>query len=144
MRRINEAGLSLIKSFEGCRLLAYQDQKGIWTVGVGHVGPEVEPGLEITPEEADELLQADLSKAERAVENWVSQPLTDNQFGALVAFVFNVGPGNFAKSTLLRCLNEGDYSGAAAQFLRWVYVGQEISQGLVRRRQAEMKLFLTS
>lgn len=144
MRRINEAGLSLIKSFEATRLLAYQDQKGIWSIGTGHVGPEVQPGLEITPAEADELLQADLSRSEKAVDRFVDVPLTDNQFAAVVCFVFNVGEGNFAKSTLLRCLNEGDFSGAATQFMRWVYAGQEISEGLVRRRKAEQKLFLTS
>ncbi len=143
-QRINQAGLELIKQFEGLRLTAYQDSGGVWTIGYGHTGPDVRPGMTITRARAEQLLENDLREFERGVSRLVRVPLNSNQFSALVSFAFNVGLGNLQGSTLLRLLNRGDYAGAAAQFGRWVRVGSQVLAGLVRRRHAERQLFLTA
>lgn len=144
--KINADGLKLIEHFEGFREAAYQDQRGIWTIGYGHTGPEVHSGLVITQEEANELLALDLNGAEKAVEHLVSVPLTSNRFSALVSFVFNLGAGAFAGSTLRKLINQGHFESAANQFPVWDKVRiKGIPQsvlGLQRRRQAERTLFL--
>jgi len=134
-------GLSLTESFEGLVLTAYQDQVGVWTVGYGHTGSDVTPGLTITQEQAQDLLAQDVSGAVACVNNAVTVSLTQNQFDALVDFVFNLGCGAFTGSTLLRNLNAGDFAGAAAQFNRWDRAGGQVVAGLLRRRQAETALF---
>ena len=140
-RQINQAGVELLKQAEGLRLTAYKDPVGIWTIGYGSTR-NVKPGMRISAEEAEQLLKMDLWRFERAVEVLVKVPLTDNQFSALVSFAYNVGEGALAKSTLLRKLNAGDYKGAAKEFGRWVKAGGTTLPGLVRRRKAEMQLFL--
>lgn len=142
MRRINDAGLAILKSFETCQLRAYKDQGGIWTIGWGHTGPEVVEGLEIDAGTAESLLLADLSTAENAVLNFVKIPLTDNQFSSLVVFVFNVGINAFIHSKMLFLLNE--QCSCADQFDEWIHVHGKISNGLVKRRSAEKDLFLTT
>lgn len=141
--RTNEAGLNLIREFEGCRLTAYRDIVGIWTVGYGHTGPDVYEGLTIDPEQANELLQKDLERFETGVTGLVKVPLNSNQFSALVCFSYNVGLGNLKASTLLRCLNFHNYSDAAREFTRWSKAGGKVVEGLLRRRQAESQLFST-
>jgi len=123
------------------RLTAYQDSVGVWTIGYGHTGSDVRPGLTITQEQASALLQQDVAGAVAAVNRLVTVTLTQNQFDALVDFTFNEGQGNLASSTLLRELNAGNTAGAAAQFLVWVYAGGVQLPGLVKRRQAEAALF---
>ncbi|WP_440216300.1 lysozyme [Chromobacterium piscinae] len=139
--KTNAAGISLIKQFEGVRLAAYQDMVGVWTIGYGHTGPEVKAGMAITQQQADQLLAADLETFEAGVGRTVTVPLNANQFSALVSFSYNLGLGNLRSSTLLRLLNQGDYAGAAAQFLRWNRAGGQVVAGLTRRRQAEQALF---
>lgn len=134
-------GLALTEQFEGCRLTAYQDQVGVWTIGYGHTGPEVCAGLTVTLEQASALLQKDVSNAAEFVNKAVMVALTQEEFDALVDFVFNLGAGAFAKSTLLRMLNAGDYAAAAAQFAAWDRAGGVVVAGLLRRRQAETALF---
>jgi lysozyme len=134
-------GVALTEQFEGCKLTAYQDVKGVWTIGIGHTGPEVVPGLTITQAQAQTLLVNDLSGAAACVNNAVSVPLSQQQFDALVDFVYNVGPGAFETSTLLKNLNAGDFAGAAAQFDVWDHAGTVVVPGLLRRRQAETALF---
>lgn len=141
-RRINAAGLELIKSFEGFRAEAYKDSVGVWTIGWGST-KGVKAGMRISTDEAEARLREDLREAESAVERLVKVPLTDNQFAALVSFVFNVGAGNFSKSTLRKKLNQGSYSNAAMEFPRWNKAGGKVLHGLTRRRQAEWKLFLS-
>ena len=141
MRRINKAGLDLIKSFEGLRLKAYKDAVGVWTIGYGHTKTAT-PGTVISEPEAEALLRNDLAEAQGAVERLVKQPLTDNEYAALVSFVFNLGSGNLSRSTLLRRLNVGDRKGAADQFLVWNKAGGKVLAGLTRRRQAERTLFM--
>lgn len=134
-------GLALTEQYEGCRLTAYQDQVGVWTIGYGHTGADVTPGLTITQVQAEALLAKDVFAATRFVNTMVKLPLTQCEFDALVDFVFNLGPGNFARSTLLTALNAGDFARAAAQFECWDQAGGVVVAGLLRRRQAELGLF---
>jgi lysozyme len=139
--RTGARGLDLIKSFEGLRLSAYRDSVGIWTIGYGHT-KGVKPGDTITVEQANDFLREDLRDAERAVNDLTFLNLTQSQFDALVSFTFNLGRGNLQASTLLRRVNEGDFEGAAEEFLRWTKAGGKVLPGLVRRREAERALFL--
>lgn len=146
-RRINAAGLEIVKHFEGVRLKAYQDSVGVWTIGYGHTSsagaPNVTPGLTITQAEAESILKKDLGIFEKGVTDALRVSVNDNQFSSLVSFSFNVGLGNLRSSTLLRKLNGGDTSGAANEFTRWTYAGGQQLPGLVRRRNAERALFLS-
>lgn len=141
-KQINREGFKLLSTFEGCELTAYDDGGGVWTIGYGHTGDDVFPGLTISQTQAEELLRIDLEKFESFVEDAVEVQLNDNQFSALVCFCFNVGPVAFGDSTLLRLLNEGNYQGAANQFPVWNKVNGEPWLGLTRRRLAERSLFL--
>ncbi len=144
--RINDAGLELIKHFEGRELHAYQDSVGVWTIGYGHTSaagpPQVRAGMSISEKEAEDILRQDLGLFEGGVRDRVKVSMNGNQFSALVAFSFNVGLGALGNSTLLRKLNSGDYRGAADELLRWVKAGGATLPGLVRRRDAERALFL--
>lgn len=154
MPRINQAGLDLIKSFEGCVLYAYDDAndnrimpgdpvEGTLTIGYGHTGQDVRPGETITQQQADELLQNDLVQFEAGVNAMVDRNLTPNQFAALVSFSYNLGLESLRGSTLLSYVNAGDFDAAQEQFGRWVYANGGELAGLVRRRAAEAALFGT-
>ena len=133
-------GISLIKQFEGCRLNAYPDPAtggAPWTIGYGHTGNDVRPGMVWTQVQADSALISDLAQCERAISRLVKVTLTQNQFDAIVSFVFNVGSGNLQSSTLLRKLNSGDYRGAAEEFPRWNKAAGKVMAGLTKRRAAE-------
>ena len=138
---------NLIRSKEGLSLRAYPDPGtggDPWTIGYGHTGPEVHPGMTITRQEADDLLRQDAERVAAQVQNLVMAPLTQNEFDALVCFVYNVGVSNFAKSTMLRKLNQQDYDGAANEFDRWTRAAGHVLPGLVARRQEEKELFNAS
>ena len=137
----NDAALAIIREREGLRLQAYRDVRGIPTVGYGHTGPDVHRDLTIDEEVAEQLLEDDLHDAEVAVEDYVDVELQQHEFDALVSFVFNVGSGNFSNSTMLKLLNNGDRYAAALQFARWNKSGGKVSNGLIRRRKAEQRLF---
>lgn len=142
MHTINEQGLALIKEFEGCELKAYLCPAGVPTIGYGHTR-SAKLGQTISQADADALLREDLADSEDAVDQLVTAPISDDQFSALVSFVFNVGMGAFERSTLLSMLNAN--AGAdtvAAQFLRWNKANGEELPGLTRRRHAERALFL--
>ncbi|HBK98455.1 MAG TPA: hypothetical protein DD001_14620 [Microcoleaceae bacterium UBA10368] len=141
-KHINQAGFKLLTTFEGCVLTAYDDGGGVLTIGYGHTGNDVFPGMTISQKQAEELLIGDLEKFESYVEDAVEVQVNDNQFSALVCFCFNVGPEAFGSSTLLRLLNEGNYQGAANQFPVWNKVNGQPWLGLTRRRLAERALFL--
>lgn len=145
----NEA-VELIKRYEGLRLKAYKDSEGNWTIGWGHTSDqnlEVREGLEITHEQAEEILRIDIDEAAAAVDRLVRVPLARHQRDALVSFVFNIGEGQFKRSTLLRKLNAADYDAVPAQIKRWVYGKHPITHqkvvlpGLERRRAAEAALW---
>lgn len=138
--RTNQAGIDLIKSFEGCKLDSYRDIVNILTIGYGHVGPDVHEGMEINQSMADGLLQHDLERFELGVSGMIAG-LNSNQFSALVCFAYNVGLGNLKASTLLKKALVGDMDGAAAEFLKWNHAGGQVVAGLTRRRQAESDLF---
>lgn len=141
MRQINKEGLDLIKQWEGLRLEAYLCPAGVWTIGYGHT-ETAKKGMKISQAEADRLLVYDLSRFIEAVEDSVKVTLNDNQFAALVSFAFNVGAGAFKKSTLLKKLNNGDYSSAPSELARWNKVGGKVSAGLTNRRAAEAGLWV--
>lgn len=139
---VNAACVTLVCFYEGLKLTAYQDSVGVWTIGYGHTGPDVTPGLTITQAQAEQLQQTDLNKAAAGVDGCVSVNINQNQRGALISFAYNVGVGNLKRSTLLKKLNVGDFAGAAAEFPRWNKAGGQVLAGLTTRRRAEQALFL--
>jgi lysozyme len=134
-------GLLLTESFEGVRLTAYPDVRGVWTIGYGHTGPDVHPGLTITQAQAEQLLLGDVAHAVVAVNRCVTVDLNQDEFDALVDFAFNAGCGALEGSTLLKDLNAGNYTAAEGQFAEWDYAAGKVVAGLLRRREAEAKLF---
>lgn len=134
------AGFKLTEQFEGLALQAYQDIAGVWTNGFGNTH-HVTPGTSITLQQAQDDLASNIEGAEYVVNRVVVVPLTQNQFDALVDFVFNLGSGNFQSSTLLRLLNQGNYVGAANEFPKWNHSNGQVVAGLTRRRLAEQSLF---
>lgn len=136
-------GVALLKNFESCCLTAYQDERGIWTIGWGHTGPDVWEGLVWTQVQADAQLAIDVrERGELPVLRTVDVPLNQNQFDALACFTYNVGAGNEAHSTLVALVNQRAYLQASGEFLRWDHAGGHISPGLTRRRLAERALFV--
>jgi lysozyme len=147
-RGIGPRGLALIKHFEGCRLDAYQDTGGIWTIGYGHTRA-VKPGDRISDAQAESLLRADLASSERSVGTLVRVPLTQAQFDALVSFEFNTGglqvrsrTGRSQASTLLKLVNEERHLAVPEQLCRWRHDNGRELKGLIRRRVAEAALYL--
>lgn len=141
-RRANADGVAIIKEHEGLHLTPYLCPAKVWTIGYGHTRT-ARAGMSITRAEAEELLDEDLRVSERAAQRLVKVPLNDNQFSALVSFVFNVGIANLERSTLLKLLNRGWYDQVPAQLSRWSRSGGEVLGGLARRRAAEAKLWNT-
>ena len=137
----SENCLNLLKRFEGCKLTGYLCPAGIPTVGYGHTGPEVKVGMTIGQRTADAYLLKDATHAGDAINEMVNVPLTQGQFDALVSLAYNIGAGAFAKSTMLRKLNAGDYLGAAMEFPKWRNGGGRVLDGLVARRAAEQAMF---
>ena len=144
--KMTDQGYRLIMEFEGFRAQAYRDAVGVWTVGYGHTAmagkPAVTAGLTITRAEADVILRRDVEMFADAVAALVKVPLTDNQFSALVSFAFNVGPGNFAKSSVLAVVNRKDFDAVPRRLALWVKAGGRTLPGLIRRRAAEAQMFL--
>ena len=145
---VNKATLDLIKRYEGCKLTAYQCSAGIWTIGYGttavaDLGITPAKGMTITQERAEDLLRQGVDKFAATVDALITAKVTQNQRGAAICLSYNVGPTAFAKSTVLRELNAGNYDKAAAAVRMWNKAGGEVLQGLVNRREAEIALFLT-
>lgn len=144
---LSDNGVKLLEQFEGLRLEAYLDSASIYTIGYGTIkypdGRKVKKGDKITKAQAKEYKVHDLKEFESTVNTSVKVPLTQNQYDALVSLSYNIGSGAFKNSTLLKKLNSGDYKGAAEQFLVWNKVHSKMVQGLVNRREAERKLFLS-
>lgn len=151
--RINDKGIELIKAFESLRLEPYKDAVGKPTIGWGHTSGVTMDMGSITEQEAEELLLEDLTYSENVIRRYVHVPLNVNQFSALVSFVFNVGEGakniksgfvrlkDGSPSTMLIKLNIEDYNGASQEFGKWIKGDGRILTGLVRRREAERRLF---
>ena len=137
----SKTGLELTEQFESCKLTAYQDVKGIWTIGWGHVGKEVCEGLVWTQDTADYWLTQDTLHAQDVINALVKVPLTQEQFDAIVDFAFNCGCAAFAGSTMLKLINSGMLAAAAEEFEKWDHASGVVVAGLLRRRLAEEKEF---
>lgn len=151
-KTLSPNGRAKIKQWEALKLVAYLDPVGIWTIGYGHTG-DVKEGDVITKPQAERLLDDDISVVTRAIERYVKphiiEAMTQNQYDALVSFVFNVGAGAFQKSTLLKKLNNGDLDAVPGELARWnkgynpKTKRKEIVDGLVNRRKVEADLWTT-
>lgn len=142
--QVSNAGIEFIKVCEGFRELPYEDGGGYPTIGYGHKlsKDELEKYKDgITHEEATVLLRKDLDEAEEVVNNETFVDLTQNQFDAIVSFVFNVGGEKFVTSTLLKRLNSKRFDQVPVELNRWVYSGGKVLGGLVKRRAHEGELF---
>lgn len=149
--KTSKKGIALIEEFESCmrkigpdKFKAYIDPVGVLTIGWGHtnsVGRRFTRNTVWTQQECDDALAFDLADAEASVNKLVKVMLTQSEFDALVSFVYNLGAGNFRKSTLLRKINANDLRGAAIEFMKWNRAGGRVLRGLTRRRAAERKLF---
>lgn len=141
--KINQAGIDLIKRFEGIRLKAYRCPAGVFTIGYGHTGPDVHEGMTITDDQAEDLLRSDVERFEQGISTSLGgSPTTDNQFAAMVSMAYNVGLGAFKSSSVLRYHREKNTSRAADSFRLWIMVKGKPSKGLQNRREAERDLYL--
>lgn len=147
-RTVNDETISLVKRWEGLKLTAYPDPGSKngepWTIGYGHTSDgflKVNRGLTISTQVAEDALTFDLNETAAAIEPLIKADLSDNQFGALVSFAFNVGVSAFRKSTLLKKLNAGDYAAVPAQLARWNKNDGKVMDGLINRRAAEAGLW---
>jgi lysozyme len=145
--RCNHEGIAIIKKYEGCSLSCYLDPVGIPTIGFGSIWDLNHARLrrshrDITEDEAEYLLKRELLSTENAVARMVKAPLTSNHFSALCCLVYNIGSGNFRRSTIRMKLNRQDFNGASKEFSKWRRAGGRILRGLVLRRAKEEKLFI--
>ena len=143
---VNKAGKDLIKRFEGCKLKAYKCPAGLWTIGYGNTfyedGTKVKEGDVITQERAEQLFDLIVNDFAEQVDALVKSNVTENNFAAIVSFTFNVGVGNLKKSTLLKKVNANPKDKTIpAEMKKWVRANGEVLKGLVRRREAEAKLY---
>ena len=138
--KTSQEGQALIKKFEGCELEAYQCSANVWTIGYGHTAG-VNQGDVCTQEDADRMLAEDLEEFEGYVKEAVDVPLEQNEFDALVAWTYNLGPGSLRSSTMLKKLNDSKFEEVPSEMRRWNKSGGEVLDGLVRRREAEALLF---
>ena len=146
--RLSQNGVNFIKSHEALRLKAYQDSKGVWTIGWGHT-KNVHPGDVITREQAEQFIRDDFAWVARTLNADLvtgrDKPLvTQNEFDALCSLVFNIGSDAYLESTVRRKIKQGDKMAAARAFKMWVYSEHKFIQGLANRRADEVRLFLQS
>ncbi len=143
--KLSPQGYDLIREFEGLRTETYRDAVGVWTIGYGHTSaagePHVKPGMVITESEATEILERDVEGFADGVRHHVRVHLTDEQFSALVSFAYNVGLGNFARSSVLKAVNTRDFEAVPRRLALWNKAGGRTLPGLIRRRAAEAALF---
>jgi lysozyme len=138
---ISPDGLAQLKQFEGCRLKAYQDIVGIWTIGYGFTDG-IHAGMVITQKQAEQMLLDRLVPYEQAVQDACTVTPTQAQFDACVCLAWNIGIGAFQKSSVLKFHNQGKFKEAANAFGLWNKAGGKVVAGLVRRRSAESALYL--
>lgn len=146
--RMSDAGRTFLMLHEGVRTEAYRDPTGTWTIGVGHTSaagaPKVIAGMAITTVEASEILSRDLLAFEKDLKRFTpGLTFEQHEFDALLSLLFNIGPGNFSRSTFLRHLKAGDRKKAADAMLAWKYSKGKVLPGLIRRRREERLMFLT-
>jgi lysozyme len=139
--KTSKQGIDLIKKWEGLRLSAYLDPVGIPTIGYGHI-KGVKMGDTITEDDANRMLVEELKEYEGYINKYVTSNITQSQFDALVSFVYNLGPSNLRKSTLLKKVNANPSDPfIAVEFEKWVRAGGQVLLGLVRRRKDEADLY---
>lgn len=141
--RASSQAIELIKRFEGCRLTAYEDQGGVWTVGWGTTGPGINERTTVSQGVANGMLLGDISRVSQDISQLVGIAVNQNQFDALVSFVYNLGIGAFKSSTLLKLILAYKKQEAADEILRWDHINGVVIPGLLFRREAERALFLT-
>lgn len=139
--RTNDTCIDIIKEFGGLRLEAYSDQNGNWYIGYGH-SQGVAEGMTITDAEAEQFLRDDLKVFEESVSRMVNVDISENEFSSMVCLTYNIGPGGFAESTVLRKVNEREWTEAADAILLWNKVNGQVNETLVNRREKEKALFL--
>jgi lysozyme len=142
--KISQAGIDLIRRFEGCKLKPYLCPAGYWTVGYGHVigNGKTKPEKQLyTQEEVNELLRTDLVRFEQGVLRYCPVHLTQFEFDSLVSFSFNLGLGVLQRSTLRRKILRQDRQAAAKEILKYNKAGGQVLKGLTRRREAEYRMF---
>ena len=138
--RASSTLIQAIKKFEGASLSAYQDSKGVWTIGYGHT-KDVKKGDRITQYQAEQFLREDLQQFE-VIANKVKRIATQGKFDAILDFIYNCGPANFESSTLKKYIEAGKATWEIQeQFLRWVNAGGRKLGGLVSRRIWEANRF---
>lgn len=143
--KLSQAGKDLIKSFEGLELRVYPDPAtggAPYTAGYGHTGSDVKPGMKVTQAMADAWFDKDVQKFEEGVSALLRVTTSQAQFDAMVSLAYNIGLGNFSKSTLLKKHNAKCWSCAAGQFLVWNKAAGKVMNGLIRRRNAERAMYL--
>lgn len=142
---LTQAGVDLVKNFEGLRLKAYRCPAGVWTIGWGHTSaagpPRVTPDLRISEADAERVLRHDLADVAARIRPLIDVELTPNQFSALVSFAFNVGVGPFRTSSPLRYANAGRFDEVPARLALWIKSKGRVQPGLVRRRREEGELW---
>lgn len=145
--QLSREGIELIKTYEGLRLKAYKCPAKVWTIGYGHTSaagsPEVKPGMTITADEAETMLIRDLKYYETAVRLAVKRVLPPSQFSALVSFCYNVGPGNFNKSSVLKAVNAKRDDLVPSKLALWNKGDDRVLPGLIKRRAAEAALYMS-
>lgn len=134
--------IDIVRKWEGCKLKAYQDIVGVWTIGYGHTG-DVHAGMEITQDEAIDLLNEDLERFRACVMEAIKVDVTASMYAAMVSLAFNIGCSAFKGSTLVKKVNARNFKDAAEEFLRWNKAGGRVVQGLINRRKDERELFLS-
>lgn len=137
--KISEAGIKLICKWEEFRPYAYVCPAGLWTIGYGHTGG-VKPTDKIDLAQGEAYLRKDLEIVERCL-NSLTIKLNQNQYDALCSLIFNIGTGNFLRSTLLKCLQAEQYDKASSEFLKWRKANGKVLKGLEARRKDEQELF---
>src|SRR5271166_24170 len=141
--RASQNALDLIKTYEGCKLQAYEDQRGVWTVGWGTTGPGINERTVVSQGVANGMLLGDVSRVSQDVSALVGINLNQNQFDAVVSLVYNIGLGAFKSSTMLKLILAHKLPEAADEFPKWDHVNGVVNPGLLGRRLAEQKLFQT-
>jgi lysozyme len=140
-RKVTDRGRAFITAWEGDKITAYKDGGGVWTIGRGHTGPDVKPGMVITQARSNELFDLDLE--EHCIEQYLDGCETaDCEYDAMTSLAFNIGLERFRNSTVLRRHKQGNRIGAANAFLMWKFDNGKIVTGLLRRREAERRLYL--
>jgi len=138
--KVSDTGLAHLRSFEGLSLDAYPDGGG-WSIGYGHHGNDVYPGMQITQQRADQLLKNDIERFDKSVQLLFQAAEEQEEFDAKTCLAYNIGINAFKDSTLLEHVNAGRHHEAADEFKKWIKSGDEVLPGLIKRRDKEAAMY---